>query len=286
MYYNSRLLLSWTIILLLVTGSTMQVQAQQDSLRSIPQQTAPVPGAEITERLGQSVSIDSIFLVNETGDTLSLADIMIPGKPILLNMGYFDCPKLCGLVTNGMLAGMKQTVWTPGSEYQVLTVSLNPSEGYELAAEKRQNYLKSFDRAGAESGWSFLTGSEANLNELMKQTGFGFVWDESSEQFIHAAALVVLSPEGVITRYLYGIQFPELQLRNALYEAADGKVGSTIDKIVLYCFEYDPFSNSYVPQAINMMKLGGLVTMLGLGIFLGLFWLRERRAKRTSQSLT
>lgn len=264
----------------------MQVQAQQDSLRSIPQQTAPVPGAEITERLGQSVSIDSIFLVNETGDTLSLAEIMIPGKPILLNMGYFDCPKLCGLVTNGMLAGMKQTVWTPGSEYQVLTVSLNPSEGYELAAEKRQNYLKSFDRAGAETGWSFLTGSEANLNELMKQTGFGFVWDESSEQFIHAAALVVLSPEGVITRYLYGIQFPELQLRNALYEAADGKVGSTIDKLVLYCFEYDPFSNSYVPQAINMMKLGGLVTMLGLGIFLGLFWLRERRAKRTSQSLT
>lgn len=264
----------------------MQVQAQQDSLRSIPQQTAPVPGADITERLGQSVSIDSIFLVNETGDTLSMAEIMIPGKPILLNMGYFDCPKLCGLVTNGMLAGMKQTVWTPGSEYQVLTVSLNPSEGYQLAAEKRQNYLKSFDRVGAETGWSFLTGSEANLNELMKQTGFGFVWDESSEQFIHAAALVVLSPEGVITRYLYGIQFPELQLRNALYEAADGKVGSTIDKIVLYCFEYDPLSNSYVPQAINMMKLGGLVTMLGLGIFLGLFWLRERRAKRTSQSLT
>ena len=286
MYYNSRLLLSWTIILLLVTGATMQVQAQQDSLRSIPQQTAPVPGADITERLGQSVSIDSIFLVNETGDTLSMAEIMIPGKPILLNMGYFDCPKLCGLVTNGMLAGMKQTVWTPGSEYQVLTVSLNPSEGYQLAAEKRQNYLKSFDRVGAETGWSFLTGSEANLNELMKQTGFGFVWDESSEQFIHAAALVVLSPEGVITRYLYGIQFPELQLRNALYEAADGKVGSTIDKIVLYCFEYDPLSNSYVPQAINMMKLGGLVTMLGLGIFLGLFWLRERRAKRTSQSLT
>jgi protein SCO1 len=286
MYYNTRLQLSWAIILLLVTGTHLQAQALQDTLRSVPQQAAPVSGAEITERLGQSVTIDSIFLVNETGDTLSMAEILIPGKPIILNMGYFDCPKLCGLVTNGMLAGMKQTIWTPGNEYQVLTISLDPNEGYELAAEKRQNYLKSFDRPGAETGWSFLTGSDANLNELMKQTGFGFVWDESSEQFIHAAALVVLSPEGVITRYLYGIQFPELQLRNALYEAADGKVGSTIDKIVLYCFEYDPFSNSYVPQAINMMKLGGLVTMLGLGIFLGLFWLRERRAKRTSQSLT
>jgi len=286
MYYNSRLLLSWTIILLLVPSTYVQAQAQKDSIRSVPQQVAPVSGAEITERLGQSISIDSIMLVNEMGDTLSIAEIMIPGKPVILNMGYFDCPKLCGLVTNGMLAGMKQTVWTPGTEYQVLTISLDPNEGHELAAEKRQNYLKSFDRTGAETGWHFLTGSEANLNELIKQTGFGFVWDESSDQYIHAAAIVVMSPEGVITRYLYGIQFPELQLRSALYEAADGKVGSTIDKIVLYCFEYDPFSNSYVPQAINMMKLGGLVTMLGLGIFLGLFWLRERRAKRTSQSLT
>jgi protein SCO1 len=224
--------------------------------------------------------------VDEMGDSSTVRDLMLPGKPAILNMGYFDCPKLCGLVTNALLAGMQRTTWTPGFEYQVLTISLDPSETHVLAAEKKTNYLAKFDRQGAENGWRFLTGNAANLKALSDATGFGFVWDESSEQYIHAAAIIVISPDGVITRYLYGVSYPEIQLRNALYEAADGKVGSTIDKLVLYCFDYDPLSNSYVLVAVNIMKLGGLVTMLGLGIFLGLFWLRERRAKRTSQSFT
>lgn len=270
----------------LVIFSPLAVFAAQDEGRTLPEVSAPVTGAEIVEKLGENVPIDQIWLVDEKGDSARMRDLLLPGKPAILNMGYFDCPKLCGLVTNALLSGMQQTAWTPGNEYQVLTISLDPAETHELAAEKKTNYLKKFDRAGAEQGWRFLTGTAKNLSDLSQSTGFGFVWDESSEQYIHAAAIVVISPEGKITRYLYGVSYPELQIRNALYEAADGKVGSTLDKIVLYCFDYDPLSNSYVPVALNIMKLGGLVTMLGLGIFLGLFWLRERRSKRTSQSFT
>lgn len=270
----------------LVIFSPLAAFAAQDETRTLPEVSAPITGAEIVEKLGENVPIDQIWLVDERGDSARMRDLLLPGKPAILNLGYFDCPKLCGLVTNALLSGMQQTAWTPGNEYQVLTISLDPSETHELAAEKKTNYLKKFDRAGAEQGWRFLTGSAKNLSELSQSTGFGFVWDETSEQYIHAAAIVVISPEGKITRYLYGVSYPELQIRNALYEAADGKVGSTLDKIVLYCFDYDPLSNSYVPVALNIMKLGGLVTMLGLGIFLGLFWLRERRSKRTSQSFT
>ncbi len=268
---------------LVLLSSVANVWAQSEP-RAVPEVQAPLAGAEIVEKLGETVPIDQIWLIDEKGDSSRIGDLLLPGKPAILNMGYFDCPKLCGLVTNALLAGMKQTAWTPGDEYQVLTISLDPNEKHDLAAEKKSNYLKKFDRKGANEGWRFLTGTAANVQALSQATGFGFVWDESSEQYIHAAAIVVISPDGVITRYLYGVSYPEIQLRNALYEAADGKVGSTLDKIVLYCFDYDPLSNSYVPVAVNIMKLGGLVTMLGLGIFLGLFWLRERRTKRTSQS--
>lgn len=279
--YSKHTLICFFTVLLMPISSIAQ-----DSLRILPEIQAPVYGSEIVEKLSETILIDQIWLIDENGDSSTIRDLLLPGKPAILNMGYFDCPKLCGLVTNGLLASMQETAWTPGKEYQVLTISLAPNEKYELAAEKKSNYLSRFDRKGAESGWRFLTGSAKNLETLSKATGFGFVWDESSEQYIHAAAIVVISHEGVITRYLYGVSYPEIQLRNALSEAADGKVGSTLDRLVLYCFDYDPLSNSYVLVAVNIMKLGGLVTMLGLGIFLGLFWLRERRIKRTSQSYT
>lgn len=260
--------------------------AQVDSVRAVPEITSPVEGAEIVEKLGQRIPIEDIVFIDENGSERTLAELMLPGKPVILNPGYYDCPKLCGLVTNGLLASMQETQWNAGTEYQVLTISLDPNESYQLAAKKRANYLKKLNREGADKGWHFLTGSSENIDKLIESTGFGFVWDEKSEQYIHAAAILFMSPDGVITRYMYGIQFPEFQLRNALYEAADGKVGAPLERLVLYCFEYDPLSNSYVPVALNIMKLGGLVTMLGLGIFLGLFWYRERRSKRTSESFT
>lgn len=275
-----------TIAITLVMASSVFGNTASDSTKTEFNATAPVKGAEITEKLGDRLPLDQLQLISETGQTLPLRAFILPDKPIILNLGYFDCPKLCGLVTNGLLKGMLQTSWTPGVDYQVLTVSLNSDEDYTLAAEKKANYLKKFDRPEAETGWRFLTGDQTNLSLLSELTGFGFVWDERQQQFVHAAAIVVLSPDGQISRYLYGIEFPELQIRNALYEAADGKVGSTLDKVILYCFEFDPTLNSYVPEAINIMKLGGLVTMLGLGIFLSLFWLHEKRSKRAKMPLT
>jgi protein SCO1/2 len=267
-------------------ASSVYGNASSDDSTSVFNASSPVKGAEITEKLGDYIPLDDLQLISENGQLQPLRSFILPDKPIILNLGYFDCPKLCGLVTNGLLKGMQQTQWTPGVDYQVLTISLNPNEQYPLAAEKKANYLKKFDRKEAENGWRFLTGDQTNLSRLSELTGFGFVWDERQQQFVHAAAIVVLSPDGRITRYLYGIEYPELQLRSALYEAADGKVGSTLDKVILYCFEFDPNLNSYVPEAINIMKLGGLVTMLGLGIFLSLFWLHEKRSKRAKMPLT
>lgn len=135
---------------------------------------------------------------------------------------------------------------------------------------------------GAENGWHFLTGDSLSIARITEAIGFGFRWSDESQEFLHTASIAFLSPTGRISRYLYGAQFSELDLRNALFDAADGKIGSVIDRVILYCYTYDPDSRSYVPYAVNIMKLGGLLTLLILGMFLGILWYRERLTLRTA----
>lgn len=147
--------------------------------------------------------------------------------------------------------------------------------------EYRSKYINKLTNTNAEEGWYFLTGKQPQIDKVIDAVGFKYNEVQGTGEYAHSAAIIMLSPEGKITRYLYGIKYNEFDTRNALFESADGKIGSTVDKILMYCYQYDPDSNSYVPVAMNIMKIGGLATLIILGIFLTLFWVRERRKKQS-----
>lgn len=235
-------------------------------------------GVGIDEHLGDVVPKDTWFL-DSKGDTVTIGELLEPDKPVLLTPVYFDCPMLCSLVLHGVYSGISKLDWQVGDEYQVITFSFNHNEGPELAAKYKKAYIDSLGQKGASDSWHFLTGNTEQIQKLTDAIGFNFKYIPERKQFAHNATILFLSPEGKITRYLYGISYSKLNLKNALYDAADGKVGSVVDKVLLYCYQYDPASNSYVPVAFNIMKVGGFATMIILGIFLGLLWLNEKRSK-------
>jgi protein SCO1 len=229
----------------------------------------------VDERLGDNIPLDLRF-ANSNGDSVSIGELIENGKPVLLNPLYYECPILCSLVLDGVFKVVKELAWTPGKDYTIISFSIDPEEGPELAAEFKERYLADLNRPGAEDGWHFLTGKGESIKALTEAIGFNYKYDERTGEYLHLASIMMISPEAVITRYLYGANFREFDLRNGLYEAADGRIGSPMERVLLYCFTYDPSSQSYVPVAINIMKIGGLATVIILGIFLGVFWRRER----------
>lgn len=231
----------------------------------------------ITEKLGDTIPLDAKFATS-SGDSVVLNDLLDEDKPVLLNPLYYECPMLCGLVIDGVINVVEDLQWKPGKDFIVISVSIDPSEDAPLAAKSKQNYLKNLSESERDS-WHFLTGKPSEIEKVVQSVGFQYKEIEDTGEYAHSAAIMLLSPKGKITRYLYGITYDEFNVRNALYEAADGKIGSTMDKVVMYCYQYDPDSGSYVPIALNIMKLGGLATLIILGIFLSVLWLREKNAK-------
>ncbi len=274
--YAGRAIKGLLLVALLLAGFTETLSAQLNQGRP-----AELEGVDVDEKLGETIPLDLEF-INTDGQTVTLGELMIPGKPVLLTPVYFECPMLCNLVIEGVYKVVEELQWTPGQDYTIISFSINPEESWQTAADGKERYLSGFNRPGAREGWHFLTGEEGQIRELTDAIGFHYKYDDESQEYLHPASIIFLSPEGMVTRYLYGIQYPEFDLRNALYESADGQIGSTIERAVLYCFTYDPESGSYVPVAMNIMKLGGLATMIILGIFLGLFWMKERRSMQSS----
>lgn len=236
----------------------------------------------IDEHLGDYIPLDAKFATSE-GDSVVLGDLLEEGKPVLLNPLYYECPMLCGLVIDGVINVVDELAWKPGKEFIVISISIDPKEDAELAARSKENYLSGMDST-TKAGWHFLTGNKNQIDKVIEAVGFEYKEIEKTGEFAHSAAIMLLSPEGKITRYLYGISYDSFNVRSALYESADGKIGNTVDKLVMYCYQYDPDSGSYAPVAINIMKLGGLATLIILGIFLGVLWLREKRKKPTSKT--
>lgn len=232
----------------------------------------------IEEHLGESIPLDLKF-ADSNGDSVTLGSLMNGDKPVLLNPVYYTCPMLCSMVIDAVFTGVNDLKWTPGKEYNIITFSIDPEEDHKLAASVKDSLLARFDRKGAEDGWYFLSGKKNAVKALTKAIGFKYKKVENTDQYAHSASIMFLSPDGTLTRYLYGIKFDEFNFRNALYEAADGEIGSTVDQVLLYCYQYDPDSQSYVPVAWRIMKLGGFATALILGIFLGLLWLKEKNSK-------
>lgn len=236
---------------------------------------ADLEGVGVTEKLGQKIDLDLTF-VAENGYPVKLRDYFGKGKPVLLNLVYYTCPMLCNLVLNAQVEALRNVPWTPGNEFEVVTISIDPTETFKMAADKRASYLTSYERPAP--GWHWLVDWQGNVRTLAQQVGFGYKLDESTGQYAHAAAIFVLTPDGKVSRYLYGVKFKPLDLRLALAEAGEGKTGMSVERVLLYCFHYDPQSKGYVLFARNVMKAGGVLTMLVLGVVLWFLWRRERNA--------
>lgn len=237
---------------------------------------APLEGVDVDEQLGSSIPRDVTFY-DEEGRAVALGTYLDGERPVILNLVYHDCPMLCNMVVDGLTNALRAMSWTPGAEFDVLTVSFNERETPELAREQKERYVSELGKPAAASGWHFLTGEQEAIETLTEAVGFSFRWVEAQQQFAHPATLIFLSGDGTISRYLYGLEYAPREVRNALVEASEGKVGTVIDQAILYCFQYDPHANSYVLQATNLMKLGGGLTVLVLGVVLFVFWRRERR---------
>jgi protein SCO1/2 len=225
----------------------------------------------ITEKLGSKIDLGLTF-VAEDGYPHSLREYFAKGRPVVLNLVYYSCPMLCNLVLNGQVAALRELPWTPGEQYEVVTISIDPTENFGLAKTKKAAYLASFDKPAP--GWHFLADNDGNAAKLASQVGFSYRLDPHTGQYAHAAAIFVLSPDGMLSRYLYGVRFKPLDLRLALTEAAAGKFGIT-DQVLLYCFHYDPASRSYAPFAMNFMRIGGAVALAVFAFVLLRLWRRE-----------
>jgi protein SCO1/2 len=259
-------------ILLLTAGPAVRGQVVQEHPKDLSK-------VDIVEHLGKKIPLDLTF-TDETGKQVKLGDYFHPGTPVILNLVYFECPMLCSMELNGVTDVIKQLPWTPGDQYRLVTVSFNPRETYQLAAAKKANYLKQLGKPGADAGWAFLVGAEDQSKALADAIGFKYFWDPKLKQYAHATATYVLTGDGTISRYLYGIQYKDNDVRLALLEASKGKIGSTVDRIILYCYHYDPSAKGYVLFAANLMRIGGAITLVLITIFLALLWFYEHRKHR------
>lgn len=267
-------LVAWAIL-----GGLAQ-PAQSQSVEEVPDE---LEGVGITEHLEAQIPLNLKFKDDEGRDVV-LADYFKDGKPVLLNLVYYNCPMLCSLVVNGAVDAVESTGWTPGEEFVMLTISFDPLESHILANLKKQNYIKSLGIPGAERGWHFLTGEEDQIRALTDAVGFEYKWNEARQEWAHAAALFIITPDGRISRYLYGVMFDPTTFKLSMVEAADGGIGTAMDQILLYCFSYDAAAGSYAPIAINIMKLSGVVVLLFLGSLLGSLWLWERKRHKNKPS--
>ena len=244
-----------------------------DPLQNIGVRPELLKEVGIDQKLNDSVPLDLMFR-DERGNAVELAKYF-GSKPVILTLVYYDCPMLCTQVLNGLDRSLKGIPLDLGSDFNVVTVSIDPTEKPVLAEAKQAVYTGMYGRPGAKEGWHFLTGNEPEIKQLANAVGFRYAYDADSKQYAHASAIMILTPEGKISRYLYGIQYPERDLRLGLVDASEGKIGSPVDQILLFCYHYDPHTGKYGLFVSRLIKLGGLLTVLIGGFFLILLFRGE-----------
>jgi len=222
-----------------------------------------VEGIEIVEHLEAKLPLD-LQLLDETGRYVPLSQFFDGTRPVVLNLAYFSCPMLCNLVVEGFVEAIGEMGWTLGEEFRVVTVSIDPRDTPAAARNRKDILVRELGRPDAVTGWHLLTGHEKNIRAVADAVGFGYEWNAARSEYAHGAVLVLLTPDGRVSRYIYGVKFDPKVLRLSLVEASEGKVGSTMDKIFLLCFHYDPTTAQYGPVAMRLMQIGGGATVLAL----------------------
>lgn len=250
-------------------------------VRAEEQLPAELEGITVSERLGEYVDGQLAFTDHE-GRNVRLADYFDGTRPVLLTLNYYRCTTLCDIQLNQLKTGLRELGWEPGGDYRIVTVSIDHRESPALARGKRATYLEALGMG--EVDWSFLVGSERNVKAVAESVGFGFRYDGETDQYAHPAAVMFLSPDGKVARYLYGLEYSAWDLRFALLEAAEGRVGSVTDRVILSCFHYDPSTKRYGPFAFGIMRMGGALTVVLLGGFLLMMWRRERDRRRVREA--
>lgn len=262
-----------SLILASVVALTTAAAGAQVQDNTLP---AALRGVAFEQRLGEPLPLDATF-VDSTGRARRLGDFFA-GRPVVLALVYYECPMLCSLVLNGAVASLRAVDFDAGDAFDVVVVSFDARETPQLAAAKRANYVKSYGRDDAGAGWHFLTGDAENVARLTAAVGFRYVFDEERDEFAHSAGLVVATPDGTISRYFYGIEFPPRDLRLGLVEAADSRIGTLVDQVLLFCFHYDPATGRYSVATLNAVRAGGVLTVAALLLFV-LTALRRERAR-------
>jgi protein SCO1/2 len=227
------------------------------------------------QKLGSQVPLDAVFR-DEQGKIVRLGDFVSP-RPVILVLAYYRCPQLCTLVLNGLLDGLKGLRYQPGVDFEVVTVSFDPRETPELAADKKAHYLESYARPGAVGGWHFLTGDKDQIDRLADAVGFHYSFDEKHDRYNHPSGIMILTPEGKVSRYLFGIRFLSRDLKLGVIDASEGRVGSMVDQLLMFCFHYDQETGTYSFAVKNAVRAGGVLTVLVMAVTLFRLWRRERR---------
>lgn len=238
----------------------------------------PPPGVGIDQRMGAQIPVD-VTLQDESGRPINMSEL-VDGKPTILTLVYYECPMLCGQVLNGLLTTLDKLSMSAGHEFRIVTLSIDPHETPELASRKKETFLERYDREGARDGWRFLTGDQDAIRSIADAVGFRYKYDPATRQFAHAAGIMVLAPGGKVARYYFGIEYPVTDLRLGLVEASAGKIGSTVDQLLLLCFHYDPTRGRYGFVIMSALRAAGIVTVLAVAVSIIIMLRRDRHAHR------
>jgi protein SCO1/2 len=230
---------------------------------------------DLKQRLGEKVPLDAKFY-DEEGKEVTLQRYF-HGKPVVLVPAYYECPMLCTLVLTAVTEGLRDVDFEPGHDFEVVVFSIDPQEQPSLARQKKTNYLNMYGRTETAHGWHFLTGQDASIRAVTEAIGYRYVYEAKTGQYAHPAAIALISPEGKVSRYFFGNDYPSKDLRLGLIDAGEGKVGAVLDRIVARCYIYDPMTGRYGPAVLRALQVGAAITALGIA---GVTWRVSRRVKR------
>ena len=239
----------------------------------------------IDQKLGDQLPLDVDFK-DENGKTVKLGDYFKSGRPVILALVYYECPMLCNEVLNGLTGSLKGISLDAGKDFDVVAISFDARENDkpDLAKNKKASYMERYGRPGTENGWHFLTGPQDSIDKVTKAAGFNYAWDEKTNQFAHAGGIMITTPGGKLSRYFYGIDYAPVDVKFGLMDSAEAKIGNPAEKLLLYCYHYDPASGKYGLAILRVIRLGGVATLAIMGAMFIVFWRRNKSKREREQA--